>query len=138
MLDRLSPNEQKALMELLIFMAKADGAVDDIEGVVLQQYADLVHVDFDSLEGDFTPDELVPQFESPASKVAVLQELFRLSLLNGIFTDGEQSAILDVGAQMAMPMELLRKIEAWVMDDLRLTVREEELVEEAERLFGRL
>ena len=138
MLDRLSPNEQKALMELLIFMAKTDGAVDDIEGTVLQQYADLVHVDFDSLEGDLTPDELVPQFESPASKIAVLQEVFRLSHLNGMFTDGEQSAILEVGAQMGMPMGLLRKIEAWVLDDLQLAVRGEALVAEAERLFERI
>ena len=138
MLDRLNPNEQKALMELLLYLAKTDGTVDDIEGAVLQQYADLVHVDFDTLEGDLSPDELVPQFESPATKVAVLQELFRLSHMNGAFTISEQSAILEVGAQMGMPMALLRKIEAWVLDDLRLTVRAEELTEEAERLFQRI
>jgi len=138
MLDRLNPNEQKALMELLLYLAKTDGTVDDIEGAVLHQYADLVHVDFDTLEGDLSPDELVPQFESPATKVAVLQELFRLSHMNGAFTISEQSAILEVGAQMGMPMALLRKIEAWVLDDLRLTVRAEELTEEAERLFQRI
>lgn len=138
MLDRLSPNEQKALMELLIFMAKTDGAIDDIEGVVLKQYADLVNVDFDLLEGDLTPEVLAPQFERPASKVIALQEVFRLGHLNGMFTDGEQSAVLEVGAQMGMPMELLRKIETWVLDDLRLTVRAEELIGEAERLFQRI
>lgn len=72
MLDRLTHNEQKALMELLIYMAQSDGQIRDVENEVLHQYATLVDVDFRSLEGNYTPEELIPQFESPASLVVAM------------------------------------------------------------------
>jgi len=84
MLDQLTPEEQRALMELLIHLAKSDGGIEDIEEEILEQYADIVDVDFDSLEGDLGLDELIPQFESPLSRVIVLQELLRLAHLDGI------------------------------------------------------
>lgn len=132
MLDRLNENEQRALMELLIYMAKLDGQVEEIERWLLDQYADLIRVDFTGLEGDLTPEELVPQFQSPASRVIVLQELFRICHLDGMFTAGEQSAILDIASMMGVPMDLLRKIETWVIDGLRWVGQGEALVEEAE------
>lgn len=137
MLDRLTANEQRALLELLIYMAKSDGQVDDIEGVVLQQYADVVSVEFDTLDGDLSPEELVPQLERPASRVIALQELLRLSHLNGILNQDEQSAIIEVAAEMGVPMELLRKVDAWVLEDIRQSIRSEEILKEADKVVRR-
>ncbi len=131
MLERLSPNEQRVLMELLVYMARADGQVADAEREVLHQYADLVRVDFDEIDGDLSPEELVPHFTSPESRVIVLAELFRLSHLDGLFSDGEQSAILEIASLMGVPMMLLREIEQWVVEGLQWVWRGEEILEQA-------
>jgi hypothetical protein len=132
MLDQLNANEQRVLMELLIYLAKSDGAIQDVEEDILYQYADLVDVDFSGLTGDYTPEILVPQFESATSRVIALQELLRLSHIDGVFADGEKSAIIDVAAYMGVPLELLNKVDRWVVDGLRWVMRGEELLEEAE------
>jgi tellurite resistance protein len=134
MLDHLSAEEQRALLELLIYLAKSDGTVADIEEEILHQYADLVEVEFDELDGNLTPAELVPQFEGPASCVVVLQELLRLSHLDGYFAADEQAAILDIAQQMEIPVEMLEKIDRWVVEGLNWVWRGEELLEEAEAL----
>lgn len=132
MLDRLSHNEQKALMELLIFMAKADGQIKDVENEVLRQYAHLVDVDFSLLEGNYTPEELIPQFERASSLVVVMQELLRLSHIDGHFSNDEKAAILDVAAHMGMSLDFVDRIDAWVQEGLRWVWKGEELLDEAE------
>lgn len=136
MLDRLSPNEQRALLELLVHLAKADGRLKDMEREVLEMYADLVQVDRAEIEGDYSLEQLVPQFKTPASRVIALQELFRLSHLDGWFAESEQSEILEVSAMMHVPMELLQKIERWVLDGIEWAERGEEILEDAEAMVA--
>jgi uncharacterized tellurite resistance protein B-like protein len=134
MLDQLSPREQRVLLELLIYTAKSDGRVRDIEAEILHQYADLTEVDFDDIDGDLKPETLVPQLESPTSRVIVLQELLRMAHLDGAFNDEERSSIVDIAAMMKVPMQLLQALEEWVVDGLRWVWRGDELLEEAERV----
>lgn len=129
MVDRLSANEQRALMELLVYLAKADGKVEDIEEAVLHEYADLVAVDFDSLDGNLGIEELVPQFETPESKLIVLQQLIRLSHLDGQFTKPEKETILRIAERMGVPLHVLQEVDGWVLDGLRWVLRGEELME---------
>ena len=131
MLDRLNANEQRVLMELLIYMAKADGQVVDIEDEVLHQYAELVDVDFGSLNGNLGPDELIPQLEDPESRVIVLQEMLRLAHIDGLFSDDEQDAILTMAQYMGIPIDLLQKVDEWVLEGLKWVWRGEELLTEA-------
>jgi len=131
MVDRLSENEQRALMELLIHLAKADGIVEDIEDAVLHEYADLVSIDFDTLDGNLDIEELVPQFESPESKLIVLQQLIRLSHLDGHFTKPEKETILRIAEKMNVPLHILQQVDAWVVEGLRWVLRGEELLESA-------
>lgn len=136
MLDRLSRNEQRALLELLVHLAKSDGKIEEAEREILEMYADLVDVAPSEIEGDYSLEDLVPQFESPASRVIALQELFRLSHLDGWFGESEQSEILEVGAMMGVPMELLQKIELWVLDGLNWVQRGEDLLDEADEVVA--
>lgn len=136
MLDRLSRNEQRALLELLVHLAKSDGKIEEAEREILGMYADLVEVSPEEIEGDYTLEDLVPQFVSPASRVIALQELFRLSHLDGWFGESEQSEILEVGAMMGVPMELLQKIELWVLDGLNWVQRGEDLLDEADEVVA--
>ena len=134
MLDRLSNNEQRVLLELLIYMAKADGEIVDIEAEVLAQYAELVDVDFAELNGHLTPEQLVPQFESASSRFIALQEMLRLAHIDGLFSHGEQAVILDMAELMGVPEDLVRKADAWVLNGLKWVWRGEELLEEAEQV----
>ena len=133
MLDRMTEREQRALMELLIYVAKSDGRVHNIEAEVLRQYADLVQVDFSELDGGRTPEELIPEFSSATSRVAALAELLRMAHVDGEYSDTERSSILDIAALMGVPMGLLQALEQWVVDGLRWVWRGEDLLEEAER-----
>ena len=135
MIERLEADEQKALLELLIFMAKADGKVADIEQEILQNYATLVEIDFAELAGDRTPEELIPKFHSHVSRAIVLQELLRLSHLDGLFSEGEQSAIIEIAALMGFPLDLVQRLDAWVVDGLKWVWRGEELLDAVEAEF---
>lgn len=134
MLDRLTPEEQHALLELLMYMAKSDGRVMDVEEEILQQYADLVEVDFDTIDGGLTPSELIPRFISPVSRMIALQELLRLSHLDGYFANDEQAAIYDIAEQMRIPQEYVAELDEWVVDGLRWMMRGEDLLDQAEEL----
>jgi tellurite resistance protein len=131
MLDRLNSEEQRVLLELLIFMAKADGKVVDIEDEVLHQYAELLDVDFDELDGNLGPDQLIPQLENPASRVIVLQEMLRLAHIDGLFSDDEQEAILTMAQYMGIPTDLLQRVDEWVLEGLKWVWQGEELLQEA-------
>lgn len=132
MLDQLTTNEQVALLELLIHLAKADGTIEDIENEILEQYADLVEVDFSSLNGDLPLEEILPQFESPTSKIIAVQELLRLAHLDDYFHDDEKATIREVAARLGVSDALLQKVETWVVDGLNWMWRGEEILEEAE------
>lgn len=136
MLERLDMDEQRVLLELLIYMAKADGKVADIEQEILQNYATLIDVDYADLDGNLTPDELIPQLSSFVSRAIVLQELLRLSHLDGLFTDGERTAIINIAKIMEFPLDLVHRLDQWVVDGLRWVWRGEDLLEEIEADYG--
>lgn len=131
MLERLNRHEQRCLMELLVYLTRADHTVMEAKREMLREYSELLEVELDSLDKTLTPEEVVPQFQSPASRVIVLQELFRLARLDGNFTIIEQSVLLDIASMMGFPMELVQKIENWVVDGLEWTLRGEDLLDEA-------
>lgn len=132
MLERLTSDEQRALLELLVYMAKADGKVVDIEQEILENYASLVEVDFREIRDDATPDSVIPRLPSKVSRAIVLQELLRLSHLDGLFTDSERVAILDIAEQMGIPLTMVHKLDEWVVDGLRWVWRGEDLLDEVE------
>ena len=111
------------------------GVVEDIENEILEQYADLVEVDFDSLNGELPLEEILPQFESPTSKLIALQELLRLAHLDGYFSDDEKKSIREVADRLGIPTDLLQKVDTWVVDGLNWMWRGEELLEEAEAVM---
>ncbi len=132
MIERLSRHEQACLMELLIHLAKSDGKDMDAKKAVLMQYAELIEADANQLKGTLTPKELVPQFQSAASRVIVLQELMRLARIDGHLTIPEESVILDIASMMGLPLSLVQKVEEWVVDGIKWTLRGESLLQEAE------
>jgi len=132
MLAKLTREQRKALMELLIHLARSDGRVDDVEKNLLYQYAHLNGVESCELRNDRKLEELVAPLESAASRVVVISELLRLRHAHAFFAAEETSAIVDAAAVLGVPMDLLPRIEEWVMDDLELADRAEELLAEAE------
>jgi len=136
MLERLTSDEQRAMLELLVFMAKADGKVVDIEQEILENYATLVEVDFSELRMDMTPEDVIPRLPTMVSRAIVLQELLRLSHLDGLFTERERTAILQIADQMGIPVALVQKLDAWVVDGLRWVWRGEDLLDEVEETLG--
>lgn len=136
MIERLSADEQRVMLELLIHIARADGRVEDIEQEILENYASLVEVDFGSLSGAEQPEALIARLHGAASRAIVLQELLRLTHLDGVLNEGERSAIFSIAEQMGFPDEVVHQLDAWVVDGLRWVLRGEELMEAIESQFG--
>lgn len=134
MLARLTGEQRKSLMELLIYLAKSDGHVDIVDKQILNQYAHLNGVQDCAFRTDASLRELVAPFHSVASRIAVIAELLRLSHSHPFFADEEQSAIVDVAALLGIPMDLLAKVEEWVMERLEVESRASELIEEAKEV----
>mgnify|MGYP002634320256 CR=1 FL=1 len=135
MLDYLDENQHVALMELLIYMAKVDGDFSDIEKEVIQQYGELLGVDVHAVSGNRVPEELVQQFQSPASRVAVLQELLRIAHLDGNFHRDEADTIDDIAEMMGLPPMYVKKVDDWVQWGLNWVWQGEDLLEEAEEML---
>jgi tellurite resistance protein len=136
MLERLTSDEQRAMLELLIYMAKADGKVADIEQEILENYATLVEVEFSELRADVSPEEVIPRLPSMVSRAIVLQELLRLSHLDGLFTERERVAILDIAKLMGVPVSMVHKLDEWVLEGLRWVWSGEDLLDEVEETLG--
>jgi uncharacterized tellurite resistance protein B-like protein len=132
MLERLTSGEQRAMLELLVYMAKADGKVVDIEREILENYATLVEVDFDEVRGNVPPQDAIAELPSMVSRAIVLQEMLRLSHIDGLFTDRERAAILETADIMGIPIEMVKKLDEWVVDGLRWVWRGEDLLDEVQ------
>jgi len=128
MLERLNHGEQRALLELLIYIARADGTVVQSEAELLKGYADVFDFDIGGLTGGFEPEELITRFESPASGAIAIQELLRLSHLDGEFASGEQDAIYEIAELMGFDPDYVEQLDRWVVDGLNWVWRGEELV----------
>ena len=136
MLERLTSGEQRAMLELLVYTAKADGKVVDIEQEILENYASLVDVDFSEIRDDVTPEQAIERLPSMVSRAIVLQEMLRLSHIDGLFTDRERAAIIDTAKTMGIPLEMVHKLDEWVVDGLRWVWRGEDLLDEVEEKLG--
>ncbi len=137
MICRLNQQQRQALLDLMIYLARVDGRVDNAEQRILADYASFAGVQRCTLPEHLSLEDLVRPFESPESRVAVLQELLRLAHSHKYFATEEQSALVEVAALMGLPMDLLGKIEGWVLEGLAWERKGEQLVGEAERLARR-
>lgn len=136
MIELLNTDEQRVMLELLLHIAKSDGKVEDVEQEILENYATLVDLDFSSLDGTLTPAVLIPQIPGAVSRAIVLQELLRLSHLDGIISQGEHAAILAIAGEMGFTEAVVHKLDEWVVDGLRWVWRGEDLLDEIEEEFG--
>ncbi len=138
MLERLTQEEQQALMQLMACLARADGRLRDIERELLAQYADLFHIQMADVMCDCDADSLdmlVAQFQRPKSRVVVLQELLRLAHLDGIFNKDEKSLILKVAELMSVPPEFVKEIDDWVLAGIEWTIHGERLLDKASEML---
>lgn len=137
MIGKLTKEQRKTLMELMIHLAKSDGRFDAVEKRILSQYAYVNGVESANHTAKRSLKELVASFTTPASRVVVLFELLRLSHSGDYFEDSEKSEVVDIAALMGVPMDLLAKIEEWVVDKIELDRRALEIIEEAEAVVRR-
>jgi uncharacterized tellurite resistance protein B-like protein len=133
MTDELTAHQKRMLMELLISLAKSDGKVGEIENEAIEDYAELMDVPLEELSGSFTIAELTPHFDTPASRVAVIEELCRMARLDGRLGDSEQGIIIDVAHRLGISPDLVTRIDDWVVDGMRWMARGEDLIADAER-----
>jgi tellurite resistance protein len=135
MIELLNTDEQRVMLELLLHIANSDGTVKDVEQEILENYATLVDLDFSTINGNLTPADLIPQIPSAVSRAIVLQELLRMSHLDGIISQGENAAILAIAGQMGFPDSVVHRLDEWVVEGLRWVWEGEDILDEIEAEF---
>jgi tellurite resistance protein len=135
MIELLNTDEQRVMLELLLHIANSDGTVKDVEQEILENYATLVDLDFSTINGNLTPADLIPQIPSAVSRAIVLQELLRMSHLDGIISQGENAAILAIAGQMGFPDSVVHRLDEWVVEGLRWVWNGEDILDEIEAEF---
>lgn len=126
--DRLTRDESLALVDLLVFLAHADGRVDPQEVAFIEAFA-AAHGVPASIDAPPVDLELAAsRFTSRTAKVVALQELVRIGLCDGSFHDAERRGVERIAAACGLEPEIVPVVETWVRDGLAWVARGEAML----------
>jgi tellurite resistance protein len=114
--DRLSPAQRQALLDLAVVTAGIDNDVSDEELQYLEELANNYNLTLDlESHGVSSIDDIVSIIDSKQAKVIILQELIKLSYKDGHFGPEEQHKVFQIAQKLGLnDPELLLAIERWV------------------------
>ncbi len=131
--DQLSRDESEALVELLVFLAHADGRVDPSEVAFINGFAAAhgVVANVDAPPADL--ERATARLTTRAAKVVALQELVRIGLCDGSFDEAERRGVVRIAAACGLEPDIVPRVEAWVRDGLAWVTRGEGMLSEGSR-----
>lgn len=112
-----SQNEAVAFVQLLVFIANADGEITAEEASFLDDYCDKSGIawrDFDTR----TIDEILSVFSTFNSKIEVLQELVKLAMVDGVYSKEERAGVIEIAKKLSVPDVKVYAVEDWVQRGL--------------------
>lgn len=114
MIVELTSKEQTSFISLLIYIAAADGEINDDEKRFLDDYGKKLGINSVSYEQNSNLQGILSAFEQYKSKISVLQELIKLAMIDGYYADAEKLGIEKIAQIMDIPITKVRLIEDWV------------------------
>lgn len=113
----VSKELRHALVGLLVAIAKADGEIQEGEAAFLDDYSSGTGINWREFP-DRPIDTIVTDFKEHYQKVAVLQELVKLAMTDGDYSDAERAGIHSIAKRMSIAGEKVLRIEDWVRQGL--------------------
>lgn len=131
--DRLNQEESEALVELLVFIAHADGRLDPEEVAFIEAFARArgVTARIDSPPADL--EQATARLRGRAAQVVALQELVRIGLCDGRFDEAERRGVERIAAACGLEPEIVPQTETWVRDGLAWVGRGEAMLAGSEQ-----
>ena len=135
MIERLTREERQNLLSLLACLVETDPANAEAMRGALLQYARYLDVDPSWIRCEGL-EEPASRITRPEAKILVLAELMRLERMDGHFSIAEMSVILEVASLMRVPMNVLEKIERWVLSGIEWIIQGNALLEDSRKLLA--
>ncbi len=129
MLDRLTKEEQLSFLQLMVFIAKADGVISDEEAKFLDAHSKRLNIDWRSLDGQSDIKDVLSPVVQFASKMIILMELIKLSFADGMYSKDEQKGVKLIGEILRVPPGHVDLIENWVVRGIKWAKDGEALLE---------
>lgn len=112
-----SKNEAVAFTQLLVFIAKADGKITTEEVDFLNDYSCKAGLDWKDL-GEKPLEEILPEFTTFSSKIDVIQELVKLAMIDGNYSEEERAGVKKIALLLSLPETKVIAVEDWVQRGL--------------------
>lgn len=130
---RLDPEEQQAVVHLMVRMALVDGQLSDTEVEVITPLATLAETSvLDAIADASSPSATAQAWavlhRPEAARVAVLWML-ELAHADGDYGQAERDAVLAEASRLGLDIERIDAIESWVEERRDHRERERELLE---------
>lgn len=108
-----SKNEAVAFTQLLVFIVKADGKITTEEVDFLNDYSSRSGLDWKDL-AEKSLEEILTEFTTNSSKVEVIQELVKLAMIDGNYSDEERAGVKKISHILSLPESTIVSVEDWV------------------------
>ena len=112
--DQLEVEEIKALMLLLVDIAKADSELDEAETDFLSAYAAENQVELD-LEKEISLVDACKLFTTRKGKIVALQEIVKLAIVNGHYDQAERQGVAAIAEMLSIESKKVEEVEEWVV-----------------------
>lgn len=123
----LSSEEKKAIFQLLLSIARADGNLPKEEIDYLSAYAVEYSIYFD-LNIEPNLEQACSQLRSFKSKVVAIQEIVKIALVDGHYDEAEKKGALIIANLLQLPTEKFEEIESWVIEGQKWVLKGEEML----------
>jgi len=123
----LSSEEKKAIFQLLLAIARADGNLPKEEIDYLSAYAAEYSIHFD-LNMEPNLEQACSQLRSFKSKIVAIQEIVKIALVDGHYDDAEKKGALIIANLLQLPTEKFEEIESWVIEGQKWVLKGEEML----------
>jgi uncharacterized membrane protein YebE (DUF533 family) len=113
-----SNDEMIHFIQLLVAIAKVDGMITDQEIIFLNNYSINSGVDWKKLKEEKIED-ILANFKTFSSKIGVIQEIVKLAMIDGNYTENEKSGVTEIAKILLLPDSKVSEIEEWVAKGIK-------------------
>lgn len=128
--DMLSKDEKQGLVQLITFIAKADGDITEEEMSFLSNYASEYNMPFD-IDAEVSLESACAQIGTEGSKIVALQEIIKMALSDGEYDIEERKGAFAISEMLSLSKEKFEEVESWVIEGHNWVHRGEEMVAQA-------
>jgi len=121
-----SQDELISFTQLLVYIAKADGNITNDEEIFLNDFSKQSGLNWKNIK-ERGIEEILCDFKEFSSRISVIQELVKLSMIDGDYSEPERIGIFTIAKLLLIPEEKVMQIETWVKSGIDWVIEGQQL-----------